>query len=163
MSVYEHDRPGPVLARAQAEHEHARPQAGLFDAPPPPPAAPDPVDQPAPLWQDAPFEWCLWYLRENGHIYRAFRDAADALFERHPTARTSAETIIQHLRYLTPATADGDPFKVNNNARSLFARLYIHERPHRKAQFERRRSHLDDLGPTEKWALVRAARDGGST
>lgn len=112
----------------------------------------------APSWEADPVAWCFWYLRENGHIYRAFRDAADELFVKHPTARTSAETVLQHLRYLTPATAEGDPFKVNNNARSLFLRLYLVERPERMDQFQRRHSFLDDLPRDVKWSLVHAAR-----
>jgi len=119
--------------------------------------APEPTPATTPSWAEDKFGWCLWYLNENGHLYVAFREAADALFERHPTARTSAETILQHLRYLTPATAEGDPFKINNNARSLFARLYLVERPQYRDQFERRTSHLDLLSGSEKWALVRAA------
>lgn len=155
-----------ALAEAQREITESAParQANMFDEPapppPPPPAPPAEADaDAAPDWSTDPFAWCLWYLRANGHIYRAFREAADALFDRHPNARTSAETILQHLRYLTPATADGDPFKVNNNARSLFARLYIAERPARRDQFERRTCHLDSLPADKKWALVRAAQE----
>lgn len=154
-----------AVALAQREADAAtREQLGPLFTPEPapepePPAAPaEPPADAAPSWRDDPFAWCLWYLHANGHIYRAFRAAADELFERHPNARTSAETILQHLRYLTPATAAGDPFKINNNARSLFARIYIAERPSRRDQFERRTSHLDSLSGEQKWALVRAAQ-----
>ena len=116
---------------------------------------------PAPDWRSLPLDWCLWYLRENAHLYAAFRDEVDARLTQYPTARISADAVMHHIRWMTPHKATGDLLAVNNNAVALFARCYVGERPQHRERFELRRSFLDDLKPTEKWALVEAARRAG--
>lgn len=118
---------------------------------------------PAPDWRSRPLDWCLWYLRENAHLYAAFRDEVDARLAQYPTARISADAVMHHIRWMTPHKATGDLVAVNNNAVALFARCYVGERPQHRDRFELRKSFLDELKPTEKWALVEAARRAGRT
>ena len=110
-----------------------------------------------PSWKDEPLEWCLWYLSENRHVYEAFRRAADSRFAQYPNARTSADAVMHHVRFTTPINAKGDMFKVNNNAVSLFVRIYLDERPQHKEKFQLRHSFLDDLTAAEKSVLLSVA------
>jgi hypothetical protein len=112
----------------------------------------------APDWTNNPLEWCLWYIRENRHMYHAFRDLIDARLKRYPQARVSADDAFHKLRWDHPINAKGDMFAVNNNATALFARMYISERPDARENFDLRKSFLDDLTPDEKWKLVLTAR-----
>jgi hypothetical protein len=112
----------------------------------------------APSWEADPYGWCLWYLRENGRVYRAWRDAVDQRRARYPSARISADAALHHVRWSTPVNADGDLFQVNNNAGALFARVYIGDRRVPRDTFELRHSFLDDLTPAQKWELVRVAQ-----
>ena len=111
----------------------------------------------APDFTKDPTGWCLWYLTENAHIYRAFRRELDQRFHQYPEARVSADAALHHIRWQTPTGARGDLVKINNNASALFARLYVYERPHRKSNLELRRSFLDSLDAQSKWLLARAA------
>lgn len=103
----------------------------------------------APDWTHSPLEWAVWYLRENGHLYSAFRDELDKRLSQYPSARVSADAVMHHIRWVTPHKATGDLVSVNSNAVSLFARLYIAERPARSGNFETRRSWVDDLSPSD--------------
>lgn len=116
----------------------------------------------APDFKTDPVGWCIWLLRENPSLYRAYRDAADELFRRNPNAkRVSSDMILHHVRFETLAAGHGDAFKANNNASPLFARIYRFERPQHRDAFELRDSFLDHLDSTSKRLLNEAVEGMG--
>lgn len=115
----------------------------------------EPTTNTAPDFAATPLAWALWHLTHHPELYREFRVAADRLVRANPTARISARMIVEHVRYNTLASAaHGDTYKANNNLTSLYARLYLLERPH--ARMETRGAWLDALTPTEQNTLLDA-------
>jgi hypothetical protein len=110
----------------------------------------------APRWEDSPVAWACWYLRENGHVYKKFRELIDDALRANPTMRVSADQALHVLRWNLRIRAEGDVFAINDHASALFARLYIEERPHAKDNFELRKSFFDMLNEHEKERLMRA-------
>lgn len=96
-------------------------------------------------------EWCVEALTTNPTLYTRFRDLANAHRAADSEKRFGVEHILQRLRWDTNARQDGDMFKLNNNLRPLFARLYLSEYP--DAQLEIRKSWLDLLHPSE-WSVI---------
>lgn len=113
----------------------------------------------APPWRQDPYGWCLWYLRKNGHIYRAFRKEVDDRLARYPRSRVSADAVLHYIRWNTPINAEGDLFSINDHASALFARIYLVERPQHAERFELRRSFLDYLTRDQVDELLVAAED----
>lgn len=103
-----------------------------------------------------PLGWCLDYVSSQGHLYRAFRAEVDKRLDQYPDARISADAVMHFIRWQTPNRATGALFAIDNSAVALFARLYVYQRPQYKANFEFRRSWLDDLDPDSKWRLAKA-------
>jgi hypothetical protein len=97
--------------------------------------------------------WCKWLLEAHPEIYRAFRVAADSKRAGNLEKRIGVDAILQGLRWDTGARAEGDGFKLNNNARALLARLYLLECP--EAKLETRKSWLDTLTSAE-WERITA-------
>jgi hypothetical protein len=103
---------------------------------------------------DAPsrIKWAVWYLQTNFAVYRAFRARADDFRARNPNARFGASMIFEALRYLSSDHAKEDIFAVNNNAISLFARLYLLEEP--DAKLETRGAWFDLLSSDERRVIL---------
>jgi hypothetical protein len=115
----------------------------------------------SPSWTDNPVEWCLWLLRTNGHVYKAFRREVMRrveLAEAEGRKRAlSADDVVHSLRWDTDTTAEGETFKLNNNAVALLPRLFQAEFPQlSKGVFRLRRSLLDELEPSE-WGRILVA------
>lgn len=112
----------------------------------------------SPSWADNPVEWCLWFLRSNGHVYVAFRREVQRRVElleaRGAKRQLSADQVCHGLRWDSPDGAEGDTFRINNNAVALLARLFQAEYPQlSKGIFRLRRSLLDDL-PAGEWERI---------
>lgn len=125
-----------------------------------------PVEQPAltfpvggvtaPDWETRPLDWSIWYLEQNGHIYKRFRDICDDAIRRNPKIVLSARFILHKIRWDTELEGEGDAFKINDHASSLFARLYVLERPQHEGKFRNRKSLLDSLDKDEEERLLLA-------
>jgi len=80
----------------------------------------------------------LEYHRDNAHIYRAFckyaQEALDA-----GRKYLGAGMIFERLRWYTLIEARGDGFKLNNNYRAFYARLWMREHPDRADFFRTRK------------------------
>jgi hypothetical protein len=120
-------------------------QANLFDPPPAPRRASFRTDR---------VGWAIQYLQDNRHVYQEFRRQCDRWRRNDPTRETSADMVAHHIRFETGIQeASSDGWKVNNNATSLFARLYLSERP--GANFDTRDSEWDKL-PAHEWERILA-------
>jgi hypothetical protein len=112
---------------------------------------------PAPKWSknvDDRVSYACWMLNWNPQVYIAYRCEADAQRLKNPSRRISSEDIVNKLRHHTLIRADGDYFKVNSNAKSLFAELYKLERTDAKiGKKPRWLDHLTD----EQWQPILAA------
>ncbi|MCD0159808.1 hypothetical protein IHN63_00645 [Deinococcus sp. 6YEL10] len=110
---------------------------------------PDPGSPPR--WEDDRVGWCAWYLLSNPQVYKAYRELADDYRLHNPERICSSDLFFNVLRYFSVVRAWGDEFSINNNAKSLFARLYQIERP--EARFENRRSWVDDM-TEDDWTAI---------
>lgn len=110
----------------------------------------------APRFEDDPVAWAVWFLTENGQVYKAFRRLCDERLAVNPEARIGSKQVVEVLRWFTPIRSSGDVAKINNNATSLLARLYILERPHHKDAFTTRKSIWDSLGKEDNERILLA-------
>lgn len=99
----------------------------------------------APQFAANPARWAVWYLKNNGHIYRAFRHEVLTMLRARPGIRLSADQVLHVIRWNSILAAEGDFVAINNNLSSLFARLLIEEHPEHEGVFTRRHSVWDDL------------------
>lgn len=84
------------------------------------------------------------YHNENPHIYNMFRHyALEAIKKGHK--RLSAEFIICILRWETGARAYNDSYKINNNVKPFYSRMFLREFPNYKSFFEIRKSKADEI------------------
>lgn len=114
----------------------------------------------APPWIPNDVEACLryyiWFLENNGHVYEEFRNICDDSVQQNPKITLSARFILHMIRWRTELKGDADVFKINDHVSSLFARLYVLERPQYKDKFRNRKSFLDSLTKTEEERLLLA-------
>jgi hypothetical protein len=110
----------------------------------------------APDWDDSHLAWAIWYLKENGHVYREFRKLVNNALAVSHRMKISTDQVLHVLRWNTAVAADGDTFEINDHCGSLFTRLYIAEYPHRADRFYTRRSWLDNLTDKEHDELMYA-------
>ncbi len=111
----------------------------------------------APHWTqnvDDRVAYACWMLNCNPQVYIAYRSVADAQRFKNPFRRISSEDIVNKLRHHTLIRADGDYFKVNSNAKSLFAALYKLERT--DAKIGKKKRWLDYL-TDEQWQSILTA------
>jgi len=68
------------------------------------------------------------YHKSNPHVYRLFKKLA---FEMSETGRKqySAEVIVNVMRWHHDLNSKGDPFKINNDFKPMYARLLVHRHP----------------------------------
>lgn len=109
--------------------------------------------QHAPSWRDSPQRWAIWYLKLNGHVYRAYRRLIDDARRANPGIRISSDQVLHVLRWDAKVHAKDDAFAINDHASSLFARLYVEEHPDAADNFGSRRSIWDGLMPSE-WQRI---------
>lgn len=108
----------------------------------------------APSFEHERLAYYCWFLRVNGHVYKAFRDVADTYRAQAPDRQLSADMLCHVVRYQMGLKADGDVFAINNVVTPMLARLYKLERP--DANFDTRKSWLDTLSEAD-WATLLAA------
>jgi len=83
----------------------------------------------------------LKYHRDNPHIYEAFKKfTVKAINKGHK--RWSAEAIFNVMRWETEITGN-DEFKINNNYKALYARMFMRDFPEVKGFFAIRKSKFD--------------------
>ena len=111
----------------------------------------------APDFTTDPYAWALHWIRTSGQVYKEFERLVDERLAQRPTDRISADMVLHVIRWNTDVRSTDDTVAVNNSASSLCARLYIARRPHAKANFELRRSWVDDLRPADWSSLTFAA------
>lgn len=103
----------------------------------------------APDFSVDPLGWSIWLMNTNGHVYSEFERLVGERLRQRPNARISADMVLHVIRWNTDVREDGDIPAINNNASSLFARLYIARHPSAERNFEKRRSWVDDLSPSD--------------
>ena len=77
----------------------------------------------------------------NPHIFHAVVKYSDA--QRRMRSHYSIENIIGTVRYYTDLNGEGDPFKINNNYKAYYSRMYMQYR-NCSGFFELRNSLADD-------------------
>lgn len=85
------------------------------------------------------------YHRAHPEIYEAFkRIANEAIKKGHKNL--SAEFVFNIIRWETPISAEEvDGFKVNNNYKAYYSRMFMEENQHLKGFFRTRESKADDI------------------
>lgn len=110
----------------------------------------------APDWSVDPVGWCVWFLCENGHVYREFRRLVDDMRRSAGEGvRLSADGVCHVIRWNSRLKARGDVVAINNNAAALMARLYLEERPEATV-FDKRESLFERLSASE-WERLMVA------
>ena len=88
------------------------------------------------------------YHRQNPQIYETFKRIANQAI-RKGHKNLSAEFIFNVIRWETPVTAEAtDGFKVNNNYKAFYSRLFMVEHPQYEDFFRTRKSNADDIDLT---------------
>lgn len=64
---------------------------------------------------------------ENPLVYQEFSKLTKQIAK--TKKKYSAEAILQVLRWHRDIETNGEPFKISNNFRSMYARLFIHNNP----------------------------------
>lgn len=80
---------------------------------------------------------------ENPHIYEEFENFA---FQAISSGRKyfGAGAVFERLRWYSQIETKGDQFKLNNNYRAFYARLFEEKNPEYKGFFRKRRSVADE-------------------
>lgn len=82
------------------------------------------------------------YHQENPQIYQAFRKyTLQAIRKGHKNL--SAEFIFNVIRWKTGVGVVADKYKVNNNYKAFYSRLFMNENPEYKGFFRTRKSKYD--------------------
>lgn len=84
------------------------------------------------------------YHKENPHIYEAFKSQTIEVIKRG-FKNFSADFIVHVLRWETTVKAKHDEYKINNNYRSYYARLFIRDHPQYKGFFRFRTSKANSI------------------
>lgn len=82
------------------------------------------------------------YHTENPHVYEAFKQIALKAINKG-YKNYSVNGIAEILRWETKV-AGNDEFKINNNYRAFYARLFAKDFPQHKDFFRTRKSKFDD-------------------
>jgi len=84
------------------------------------------------------------YHFDNPEIYQAFEKFT---FEAIRSGRThfSSEMVINRLRWYTQIEARNDQFKINNNYKAFYSRLFEDLHPEHKGFFNKRTSIADSV------------------
>lgn len=82
------------------------------------------------------------YHAANPQIYDIFKRYALQAIERG-FKHLSAEFIYNAIRWETPVSASGDDFKINNNFKAWYSRLFMQEYPEYSGFFRKRESKAD--------------------
>lgn len=83
------------------------------------------------------------YHDENLHIYEYFKRYALRSIEKG-FKHLSAEFIFNVIRWETPITASGEDFKINNDFKPWYSRLFMKDYPQYEGFFRKRASKADD-------------------
>ena len=110
----------------------------------------------APKFEDSPAAYAVWVLERHADVYREFRRLCDERLRENPSGHIGSKQIVEVMRWFSGSRMDGDLAKINNNVTSLFARLYVLERPEHEDAFATRRSVWDSLTPEENERLLLA-------
>ncbi len=89
------------------------------------------------------FKWFMEYHKANPEIWEYFRRYTLRSIERG-FKNLSAEFIFNVIRWETPIKA-GDDFKINNNAKPFYSRLFMKEYPQYEGFFRKRVSKADEV------------------
>lgn len=83
------------------------------------------------------------YHEENPHLFEVFEKYT---FDVIAKGRKyfSAEMIINRIRWYSQVEANNDRFKINNDAKPYYARLFEHKHPQHKGFFRKRRAYADE-------------------
>lgn len=87
-------------------------------------------------------EWFEKYDQENPRIYEFFKQYSIKSIRRG-FHHLSAEFIFNIIRWETAIMANGEEFKVNNNAKPFYARKFMREHPQYDGFFRKRHSKAD--------------------
>jgi hypothetical protein len=87
-------------------------------------------------------DWFDKYHSENPKIYEYFKEYSLRSINKGFN-HLSAEFIFNVIRWETPLTADGDDFKINNNAKPFYSRLFMKDFPQYQGFFRKRHSKAD--------------------
>lgn len=87
-------------------------------------------------------EWFEYYDEENPQIYEFFKKYSLTAIQRGHK-NLSAEFIFNVIRWETPIKANGEDFKINNNAKPFYSRLFMQEYPQYEGFFRKRTSKAD--------------------
>ncbi len=83
------------------------------------------------------------YHRDNPEIYDKFVEITLQAILIKKFQHFSAEFIFNVIRWETPIEAKNDPFKINNNYKAFYSRLFMAQYPHYDGFFRTRESKAD--------------------
>lgn len=86
------------------------------------------------------------YHKANPKIYEFFRRYALKAIEKGHK-KLSAEFLVNVIRWETPIKAGDDDFKINNNYKAYYSRLFMREFPQYSTFFDIRSSKADNSIP----------------
>lgn len=84
------------------------------------------------------------YHTDNPEIYETFKSYALRAIKRG-FKRLSAELIINIIRWETPIRAKDDYFKINNDFKPFYSRMFMNEFPEHAGFFQKRASKADEI------------------
>lgn len=108
----------------------------------------------APKWGESiqsKINWCVWFLEKNPLVVIKFFALADEYQVRNPDRQFSSELLVNVMRYHSSVRTEGDQYAISSNAKSLLARLYLHQNPN--APLDTRGCWLNQLRPDE-WQQI---------
>ena len=82
------------------------------------------------------------YHKDNPHIYEAFKHHTHLAISRG-FKNFSAEFVFNILRWETGISAKHDPYKINNNYKAFYSRMFMNEYPEYANFFRVRKSKFD--------------------
>jgi len=82
------------------------------------------------------------YHKENPEIYEAFKTFS---LQAISSGRKyfSAEMVVNRIRWYTQVESKNDVFKINNNYKAFYSRMFEKEFPQHKGFFRKRRALVD--------------------
>lgn len=82
----------------------------------------------------------MWaFHQENPHVYELFkRFTLEAI--KSGRAHYSVNAIFERIRWYTDIETKNDPFKINNNHRPYYARMFMDQHPEHEGFFRIRRT-----------------------
>jgi hypothetical protein len=85
------------------------------------------------------------YHRDNPQIYDKFVEIAIKAIVVKKFKNLSAEFIFNIIRWETPITAVNDIYKINNNYKAFYSRLFMVQYPQHEGFFRTRESKADKM------------------